>query len=106
MKTVKMPNWDKQEGAPIILCNPQGPNKNPSFNEPLRVGHIATGTIGGVEIVVSLTDIISAVKAQGEIIGILDGQNERDSLGDLSVGDIVFIERKDMYSLDIDAGDT
>ncbi len=102
MKTVKQPKWDKQEGAPIILADPDGPNKNPPFNEPLRVGQRATGTIDGVEVVVLLTDILTTVKAQGQVIGIFDGQNERDAIGDLCLGDIVFIERKDIYSLDID----
>ena len=57
-KTVKQPKWDKQESAPIILTNPDGPNRNPSLAEPLSVGQTAVGTIGGVEIAVLLTDIL------------------------------------------------
>ncbi|HNZ59737.1 MAG TPA: hypothetical protein PLT06_05705, partial [Syntrophorhabdaceae bacterium] len=76
--------------------------KNPSFNEPLRVGQRATGTVDGVEVVVLLSDILTTVKAQGEIVGIFDGQNEKDVFDGLRIGDVVFIERKDMYSLDID----
>ncbi len=102
MKTVKQPKWDKQGGAPIILANPEGPNKNPSFLEPLRAGQEATGTIGGVEIAVLLTDILTTTKAQGEIVRMLDGPHDIDRLGDLSVGDIVLIGRDEMYSLYID----
>jgi hypothetical protein len=102
MKTVKEPKWDKQGGTPIILSNPDGPNRYPSFTTPLRVGQVATGTIGGVEIAVTLTDILTTMKAQGEIIRILDGQNDRDSLGDLSIGDTVLIKLTDMYSLEVD----
>jgi hypothetical protein len=102
MKTVKQPTWDKQEGTPIIMANPDGPNKNPSLAEPLSVGQRAIGTIGGVEIVVQLTDILTTTNAQGKIILIVDGRNDRDSLGDLSIGDTVLIKRADMYSLDVD----
>jgi len=35
-------------------------------------------------------------------VGIFDGQNEKDVFDGLRIGDVVFIERKDMYSLDID----
>ena len=102
MKTVKQPKWDRQEGAPIIMDSPDGPNRNPSLAEPLRVGQRAIGTIGGVEIAVLLTDILTTTSAQAEIISILDGQNDRDVLDDLSIGDTVLIKRADMYSLDID----
>ena len=102
MKTVKQPKWDKQEGSPIIFANPDGPNRNPSLTEPLRVGQQAIGTIGGVEVVVVLKDMLTPTKAQGEIVSIMDGMEERVSLGDLSVGDSVFITRQDMYSLDVD----
>ena len=102
MKSVKQPKWDRQEDTPIIQSNPDGANRNPSFTTPLRVGQLATGTIGGLEIAVVLTDILTATNAQGEIIRILDGQNDQDSLGDLSIGDIVLIKYTDMYSLDVD----
>jgi hypothetical protein len=102
METAKQPHWDKQEGVPIILARPDSPNRTPSFTEPLQVGQRATGTVGGVEIVVSLTNILTATKAHGEIINITDGQNDRDSLGDLSIGDTVLIRRGDMYSLEVD----
>jgi hypothetical protein len=102
MGTLKQPKWDKQEGAPIIVADPDGPNKNPSFTEPLGVGQQALGTIGGVEIAVLLTNILTDTKAQGEVIHILDGQNDLDSLGDLSIGDTVIIKREDMYSLYVD----
>jgi hypothetical protein len=105
MKTVKQPAWDRQEGAPIILTNPDGTNRNPSLAEPLGAGQQATGTIGGVEITVLLRDILTATRAEGEIIRILDGQDDRDFLDDLSIGDIVLIRRQDMYSLDVDTGD-
>jgi hypothetical protein len=104
MKTVKRPKWDRQEGAPVILANPDGPNINPSFSEPLCSGQRAIGTIGGVEIAVLLTDILTTTSAQGEIISILDGQNDRNYLDDLSMGDTVLIRRADMYSLEIDTG--
>lgn len=103
MKTAKQPKWDKQEGPPIVIANPAGPNRNPSFTEPLREGQEAIGTIGGVEIVVTLTLVISPTQGQGEITQILDGMAELDALGDLSVGDTVLIKREDMYSLNIDA---
>ena len=102
MKTVKEPKWDKQEGAPMILTNPDGPNRYPSLAEPLRVGQQAIGTIGGVEIAVRLTDILTTTKAQGEIVEIIDGQDDRDSLGELSIGDTVTINRGDMYCLEVD----
>lgn len=102
MKTVKQPTWDKQESTPIILTNPDGSNRNPSFQEPLSAGQRVTGTIGGVEVTVLLTDILSSTSAQGEIIGILDGQDDRGSLGDLLIGDIVFIKRENMYSIEVD----
>jgi hypothetical protein len=102
MKTVKQPKWDRQEGAPIIVANPEGPNRNPSLTEPLSVGQRAIGTVGGVEIEVLLTDILTTTTAQAEIIGIVDGRDDRDSLGDLSIGDAVLIKRADMYSLDVD----
>jgi hypothetical protein len=102
MKTVKQPKWDRQEGPPIILTNPDGPNKNPSLTEPLKIGQEAAGTIGGVEISVRLTDILTFTQAQGEIIRILDGHVDRDVLGDLSLGDTVLIKRQDMHSLEID----
>ena len=56
----------------------------------------------GVEIVVALTRILTATSAEGDIIGILDGRNERESFGDLSMGDTILIRRDDMYSLEID----
>jgi hypothetical protein len=102
MKPVKQPKWDKQEGTPIIQSNPDGANRNPSFTTPLRVGQLATGTIGGAEIAVVLTDILTTTNAQGEIIRILDGQNDRDFVGDLSIGDTVLIKSTDMYSLEVD----
>ncbi len=102
MGTVKQPKWDKQEGAPVILTNPEGQDKNPSLTEPLRAGQEAIGTIGGVEIAVLLTDILTSTKAQGEIVRILDGRDDLDRLGELSMGDIVLIRREDMYSLDVD----
>lgn len=103
MKTAKQPKWDKQEGPPIVIANPAGPNRNPSFTEPLKVGQEAIGTIGGIEVVITLTDIIAPTQAQGEITQILDGLAELDAIGDLSVGDTVLIRREDMYSLNIDA---
>jgi hypothetical protein len=102
MKTVKQPAWDRQESTPIILAGPDDPNRNPSLKEPLRVGQRATGTVGGVEIVVVLTDILAATNAQGEIISILDGQDDREFLGDLSIGDTVLIKWENVYSLEID----
>lgn len=102
MKTVKQPKWDRQEGMPIILTNPDGQDKTPSLAEPLMAGQEAIGTIGGVEIAVLLTDVLSSTKAQGEIVRILDGRNDLDRLGDLSIGDIVLIRREDMFSLDVD----
>ena len=102
MKPVKQPKWDKQEGTPIFQSNPDGANRNPSFTTPLRVGQLATGTIGGAEIAVVLTDILTTTNAQGEIIRILDGQNDRDFVGDLSIGDTVLIKSTDMYSLEVD----
>ena len=101
MNTVKKPKWDKQDDSPIIIANPEGTNKNPSFTEPLRAGQEAIGTIGGVEIAVMLTDIITTTSAYGKIVAIIDGQQDRNTLGDLSVGDSVFIRREDIYSLDI-----
>jgi hypothetical protein len=106
MAATKQPKWDKQENAPIIFADPDGPNKNPSFTEPLNVGQLATGMIGGVEIDVLLTEILSPATAKGRIIRIIDGRNELDSTGDLSVGDTVSLDRDDMYSLDIDIEDT
>ena len=103
MKTAKQPKWDRQEGPPIVIANPDGPNKNPSFTEPLRVGQEAIGTIGGVEVVVMLTDIVTPTQAQGEITQIMDGLVELDALGDVSVGDAVLIKREEMFSLNIDA---
>lgn len=103
MKTAKQPKWDKQDGPPIVLANPAGPNKSPSLTEPLMAGQEAIGTIGGVEIVVMLTDIVTPTQAQGEITQIMDGLVELDALNDLSVGDTVLIRREDMYSLNIDA---
>lgn len=103
MKTAKQPKWDKQDGPPIVLANPAGPNKSPSLTEPLKPGQEAVGTIGGVEVVVLLKDILTPTQAQGEITQTLDGFVDLDVLGDLSVGDTVFIRREDMYSLNIDA---
>jgi hypothetical protein len=51
---------------------------------------------------VVLTDILTTTNAQGEIIRILDGQNDRDFVGDLSIGDTVLIKSTDMYSLEVD----
>lgn len=102
MASVKQPKWDKQEGPPLIIANPSGPNRNPSLVEPLKVGQQAIGTIGGVEIAVVLKDILTPTKACGEIVAIMDGMKDLDSLGDLSVGDSVLITRQDMYSLEID----
>ncbi len=104
MGTVKQPEWDKQEGAPIILTNPEGQNRNPSLLEALTAGQEAIGTIGGVEIAVLLTEILTPTKAQGEIVRILDGRDDLERLGELSIGDIVLIRREDMYSLDVDTG--
>ncbi len=104
MKNVKKPKWDKQEGSPIILTNPEGMNKNPSFVEPLKAGQEVTATIGGIEVVVMLTNIFTTTSAEGKVVAIIDGQQDRDTLGDLALGDNVFIRREDMYSLDIDAG--
>lgn len=103
MKTAKQPKWDKQDGPPIVLANPAGPNKSPSLTEPLAAGQEAIGTIGGVEVVVTLTNIIAPTQAQGEITQILDGLVDLDVLGELSVGDTVLIRREDMFSLNIDA---
>ena len=102
----KQPKWDKQENAPIILADPDGPNKNPSLREPLSVGQQATGTIGGVEVAVLLTEILSPTTAKGRIVRILDGHDDLDFTGDLSIGDTVSINRNDMYSLDIDIPDS
>ena len=101
----KQPKWDKQEGAPIIMADPKGPNKSPSLTEPLRAGQQAVGTISGVEIVVLLTEVVSPTTGKGRIVGIMDGFTDRDTLGDLSTGDIVLIDRDDMYSLDIDVAE-
>jgi len=101
----KQPKWDRQEGAPIILADPNGPNKSPSLTEPLRAGQQATGTISGVEIMVLLTEVVSATAAKGRIVGIADGFTDRETMGDLSIGDIVLITRDDMYSLDVDVPD-
>jgi hypothetical protein len=106
MATTKQPKWDKQENTPIILADPDGPNKNPSLTEPIRVGERATGTIGGVEITVLLTEILSSTNAKGRIIRILDGHNDLDVTGDLSIGDTVSINRHDMFSLEIEIADT
>lgn len=102
MKAAKEPRWDRQDGPPMVIADPRGPNSNPSLAEPLRVGQEATATIGGVEIVVVLTDILTPTKAHGEIVRILDGPVDKESLGELSIGDIVLIRREDMYSLNID----
>jgi len=53
---------------------------------------------------VRLTDILTTTKAQGEVVEIIDGQDERDSLGELSIGDSVVINRGDMYCLYVDTG--
>lgn len=105
MKTVKEPIWDKQEGMPIVLTDPDGPGRTPSLSVPLEVGYIATGTVGGVEIAVKLTEILTSSKAKGEVIDIFDGITDLDSLGDLAKGDLVLIGRQDMYSIEIDAPD-
>jgi hypothetical protein len=106
MAATKQPKWDKQENTPIILADPDGPNRNPSFTEPLSVGQLATGIIGGLEIDVLLTGILSTTNAKGKIIRILDGHNDLNFTGDLSIGDTVSIDRDDMYSLDIDIENT
>jgi hypothetical protein len=106
MAAIKQPKWDKQENTPIILADPDGPNKSPSFTEPLSVGQLATGIIGGLEIDVLLTEILSPTSAKGRIIRILDGHNDLNFTGDLSIGDTVSIDRDDMYSLDIDIENT
>lgn len=105
MATTNRPKWDKQENMPIILADPDGPNKNPSLAEPLRVGQRATGIIGGVEVSVLLTEILSPTGARGRIVRIIDGRNDLDFTGDLSIGDTVFINRDNMYSLEIDVED-
>lgn len=102
MTSVKQPHWDKQDGLPIIIANPTGPNKNPSLTEPLRVGQEATATIQGIEVVVVLTDVLTPTRAHGEIVRILDGYVDRETFGDLSIGDTVLIRREDMFSLNID----
>jgi len=102
MTKAKHPPWDKQDGAPIILANPAGPNATPSFSEPLKRGQEAIGMIGGIEVVVVLADVLTATSAEGEIVEILDGFQDRQSLGELAVGDRVFIRREDMYSLNVD----
>lgn len=106
MATTKQPKWDKQENTPIIFADPNGPNKNPSFTEPLCVGQLTTGIVGGIEIDVLLTEIVSPTNAKGRIIRILDGHNDLDFTGGLSIGDTVSIGRDDMYSLDIDIENT
>ena len=98
MTSVKQPHWDKQDGLPIIIANPTGPNKNPSLTEPLSVGQEATATIQGIEVVVVLTP----TRAHGEIVRILDGYVDRETFGDLSIGDTVLIRREGMFSLNID----
>jgi hypothetical protein len=101
-EAMKQPKWDRQEGPPIVVSNPDGPNSNPSLTEPLKVGQEAIGTIGGVEIVVMLSEIITPTQAKGEITQILNGLVEMETLGDLSLGDTVLIKRDEMYSLNID----
>ena len=102
MKTVKQPKWDKQDEGPTILVSPDGSNKDASITEPLKVGHRAAGTIGGVEITVRLLNLRSSTIAEAEIIRIRDEQDDREILGDLSIGDTVLIKREDMRWLDID----
>ena len=102
----KQPEWDKQENGPIIFADPNGSHRSPSLAEPLTAGQQATGTIGGLEIVVLLTEILSPTNAKGKIIRILDGFIDLDSIGDLTIDDSVLISRDDMYSLEIDVADT
>jgi hypothetical protein len=101
MLTVKYPKWDKQNQTQL-LCNPDGPNKNASIGDPLRIGQRATGTIGGIQIKILLSELKSSSSSIGRIIRILDQQNDLDVLGNLSIGDTVFISRSDMKSLDVD----
>lgn len=98
---VKKPTWDKQEGAPLIISDPQGENPNPSFAEALMAGQIATGMIGGIEIVMQLTEILSGTSANAQIVQIIDGTEDRTSAADLHPGDTVFITRADMYSIEV-----
>jgi hypothetical protein len=102
MTNTKRPKWDRQENMPIILAYPDGPNKNPSLAEPLGVGQRATGMISGAEISVLLTELLSFTNAKGRIVRIQYGHNDLDSIGDLSIGDTVLINRNDMYTLEID----
>ena len=98
----KQPNWDKQENLLIILVSPDGANKNASITTPLKVGQLAVGTIGGIDVTVQLKELVTATNAKATIIRIFDGQKDVDSIGDLSMYDSVFIRREDMKSLDVD----
>jgi len=103
MKIVKKPKWDKQDPSRLqVLHSPDGPSKNAAITDPLRAGHRPVGTIGGVEIEIKLTNIISATEAEGVIIRIGPPYLNRENLEDLCLDDIVFIRRRDMSSIDVE----
>jgi len=103
MATTKQPNWDKREGSLIIMANPDGPNKNAPLTVPLKTGQRAMGTIGGVEVTVLLTEIVTPTTAEATIIRIWNGTEDIDDLGDISLGNNVMISRDNIKRLDIDA---
>jgi hypothetical protein len=103
MATIKQPHWDKREGSLIIMVDPDGPNSKATFTEPLKLGQRATGTIGGVEVTVLLTEIISHTTAHARIVRIWNGTEDLDSLGDIFLEDSVVISHDNVKRLDVDA---
>jgi hypothetical protein len=96
MKLRKYPKWDKQKKeSQQILFNPNTP-----INETLKIGQKAVGTIRNVEIAVLLTKLINDADAEGKIIRIGPINADEETLGDLRIGDIVFITRSDMSQWD------
>lgn len=106
MAAIKKPDWYKRDGPPIILFDPEGQHREAMFTEPLKVGQRATGIIGGIEVTVLLTEIVTYTRAHGRVIRIKNRDEDLVSFEDISLQDIVVITRDDIKCLDVDANTT
>lgn len=107
MKPVKHPVWDKQQHDTLIMVSPDSSQHSATSGEPLAVGQQAWAAIGGVEVKVLLTNLLTPTEAEARIIRIRKDKGEdQETLGDLSIDDTVLIARKDIRWLDIDVANS
>jgi hypothetical protein len=60
------------------------------------------GTVGGVEVTVLLTEIVTPTTAEAMITRIRRGTEDIDNIGDISLGESVMISRDNITRLDVD----